>query len=497
MNSTLKNLAKRFKVHHYVAFAAVLAIGIFNAVTIYSPIIKQNNREKNITETFETWWEEEGAAQFMAVGLTADDKLKQEEFEQYRERYLQQNHTYIVEDRVKEMRQEFRKWWEIGGGKEDYVKEHSTYPNERDFNREQDKWIKAYTSKFPRYGLAFVPKDQNYGQLFTTWFLFPGMASFLVFAVLFLFSFTLLCRRWGSAITTGIFIGIALIGALPVQMLTFTSFFDHYADSRYMGASLALAFLLGATSFHPRKGEIPHWVIATSVLGAMLDMLLNWKLYSGIFGAVAALTPVLFALGALAGLKIPERVKSQKELANEAIENRLRRSAGTNLAAERKVKNRQMFDSGFNEVKAGRIENAQRIIAQAVSSILQEHPVVPEDVLLVAEKLTSPDTYVDFPSLQWLEWGESAKNKNVMDAALLLLEKGLKLEKNANIARRALYNIGEIRILRGIDREEGVRRLNQVIEMNGNDILAAQSKKLLERVAPKKPKAGPANPFSR
>lgn len=497
MKDSLKKLVKRFKMHHYVAFVAVLSVGIFNAVTIYSPIIKQNNREKNIAETFNKWWEEEGAAQFQAVGLKADEKTRAEEFEQFRDRYLQQNRTYIVEDRVKEMRQEFRTWWEIGGGKEDYVKEHKTYPNERDFNREQDKWIKAYTSKFPRYGLAFIPKDQNYGQLFTTWLLFPGMVSFLIFAVLFLFSYTLLCRRWGAAIATGIFVGIALIGALPVQVLTFTSFFDHYADSRYMGASLALAFMLGATCFHPRKGEVPHHVIAICVLGALLDMIANWKLYSGIFGAVAALTPALFALGALAGFKIPERTKSQRELANEALENRLRRNTGSNAVADRKAKNRQMFENGFTEVKAGRIENAQRIIAQAVSSILQEHPVVPEDVLLVAERLTGPDTYIDFPSLQWLEWGESAKNKNVMDAALLLLEKGLKLEKNANIARRALYNIGEIRILRGIDRDEGVRRLKQVIDMNGNDILAAQSKKLLEKVAQKKPKANPANPFSR
>ena len=69
-----KKFFTRLRVHHYIAFAVVFGIGIFNAVTALSPMMSQKELESNIEKSFEKWWAEEGAAQFRTVGLTDDEK---------------------------------------------------------------------------------------------------------------------------------------------------------------------------------------------------------------------------------------------------------------------------------------------------------------------------------------------------------------------------------------------------------------------------------------
>ena len=91
--------------------------------------------------------------------------------------------------------------------------------------------------------------------------------------------------------------------------------------------------------------------------------------------------------------------------------------------------------------------------------------------------------YVEISSNQWLEWGEIAKAKNAPKAAVKLLKKGLSLEKDRNFARRALFILGETCIRNKIELEDGKKRLQKVIEMNGNDILAKQAQKILESIA--------------
>ena len=240
--NAVKKFLRGLMVRHYVVFALVLGIGVFNAVTALSPAMKQQKRERNIEKTFEKWWEEEGAAQFIVVGLKADEKTKAEEFEQFRERYLKQNHTFVVEDRIVEMKKEFREWWEIGGGKEQYIQEHKIYPDERHFKAECDAWIKKYTDKQPRYGLAFVPKYAEYDRLLTSWLLMPGILSFILFAAIFPFAFFRLAERWGIWVAAGLAALALLAGGVVVDALASTSFFDHYAVDRYMGASAAVAF---------------------------------------------------------------------------------------------------------------------------------------------------------------------------------------------------------------------------------------------------------------
>ena len=74
--SGIKKYTKRLKAHHYIVFAVVLAIGIFNAITALAPIFQQRELEKNIALSFEKWWQEEGIPKFMIVGLPVNDSAR-------------------------------------------------------------------------------------------------------------------------------------------------------------------------------------------------------------------------------------------------------------------------------------------------------------------------------------------------------------------------------------------------------------------------------------
>ncbi len=475
----MNKYTRRIKVYHYIAFAAILAIGIFNAVTALAPVMQQRELEKNIALSFEKWWQEEGAPRFKVIGLPVNDSARAVEFEQYRERVLSSGKSFDVEERIKAKRKEFREWWEIGGGKEEYIAEHGTYPKEAHFERELYKFLKAYKDQFPRYAMAFTPKDGEYGRLLTCWFLFPSWASFILFAIFFLFAFARLSDRWGVIITLTSFFALALFGGCVVDVLTSTSFFSPYVAERYMGASIALAFLLGATAFDKEKGNITALVRGTAIFGLVLDFAVNWFVNLGIFRAVAFASLLFFALGAVAGIKMPKRRKSLSEQRNEALKTRMQRTAQRNITAERHAKTRENIDEGFSAAQKSHYDVAKICLCQAMTALLQEQPLDHETLKKTAERIVSPSLYIDVPSTQWIEWGGTAKSRGCAEAALFLLEKGLALEKDPKIARRALYTIGEIRIRYGIEPEEGKQRLEKVIELDDRDLLATQAKKLL------------------
>ena len=483
----IKNFFRGLKIHHYVILGLVLAIGIFNAVTALSPQIKQKQRESNIEKVFEQWWETEGAKQFESVGLKADEKTRNEEFEQFRDRYLKENGTFVIEDRIEEMKKEFREWWEIKGGKEDFTKEKGYYPKENDFIREQNKWIKNFTDKNIRYRLAFVPEEGEYDRLLTSWILFPGVLSFLIFAGFFFFAYYRLSDRWGILPAVGIALGLILLGGVLVSCFTATSFFDHYAVERYMGCSVALCFMLGAVAFPPSNDKVSLLTKAVAMAGVVLDVLVNWGLNGGVFGAVGLASLVAFGLGALAGSKIPRRLKTLQEHQADALAERLKKNATANPLAARKAHNRALIDKGLDEANKAHYESAQRILSQALTAMLQEHPIDAPAVKKLADLMTSPSVFIEVPSAQWLEWGETAKSKTSLDSALVLLEKGLSLETNVTLARRALYNIGEIRVNRNWDLDQGVARLKKVLELGDGDILAVQARKMLAKAESLKP----------
>ena len=478
--SNIIALLKKVKPVHYLVVLAILGIGIFNGVTGIMPQIKQDRYEKGIEKSFDKWWEEEGANQFKVVGIEPTEKIRQEEFEQFRNRAFALKPSYIVEDRVEVMKKDFREWWEIRGGKEEFIAKHNRYPSESDFRHELAEWIDNYTDKFARYNMAFVPKKEQYDRLFTSWILFPSVWSYILFAILFVFTLVQLEKRWQWFILWGCIVGWALFGGVLVSVMTGTSFFDHYSGERYMGMSLTIAFLLGATAFAPRKELTSQALSAVCFAGLLLDMAVNWFVNPNIFGAVTVLSPIAFGAGAFAGLKIETRRKTRYELKQEALQERARRIASRNPMAEMKNKTRTMIQSGIENAKGGRPEQAYSLLTQSMVQLLQEHPIDKALVISLADNMNK--LYIEISSNQWLEWGEIAKAKNAPEAAIMLLKKGLSLEKDKNFARRALYTLGETCVTNKIELEDGIKRLQKVIEMNSTDILAKQAQRILDNV---------------
>jgi hypothetical protein len=254
-----------------------------------------------------------------------------------------------------------------------------------------------------------------------------------------------------------------------------------------MGASVALCFMLGAVASPPSNDKVSALTKGIAIAGVALDVLVNFALNGGIFGAVGMASLVTFGLGALTGSKIPRRLKTIQEHQADALAERLKKNAAANPMAARKARNRALIDQGLDEANKAHFESAQRILSQAMNALLQEHPVDAPTIKKLADLMTSPSVFIEVPSAQWLEWGETAKSKTSLDSALVLLEKGLSLETNVTLARRALYNIGEIRVNKNWDLEQGIARLNKVLELGDGDILAVQARKMLDKAESLKP----------
>ena len=96
-------------------------------------------------------------------------------------------------------------------------------------------------------------------------------------------------------------------------------------------------------------------------------------LNGGIYGAVGLVSLVAFGLGVVAGQKIPQRLKTVKEVQADQLAQRLKKNAGANLFAERKAHNRALIDKGLEEAQKAHYESAQRLLSQALTAMLQAH----------------------------------------------------------------------------------------------------------------------------
>lgn len=491
-----KKKLRKMKARHIVLLVLLISLGVFNATTALSPQMKQAKREKNIERIFNQWWEEERKGQFILVGLTPTDKIKQEEFDQYRERYLKQNDSYIVEEQIARLRPDFREWWENKGGKQEFEKKNGRYPKERDFENEFRIWSYNISDKDIRYKLAFVPIRENIECIMSSLILSPGVISFLIFLVYFFFAYNKLQRRFGAIVTLLFFFGAAFAGGFMVLGLTETSFFYHYTASRYMGQSIPLAFLLGCASFSNRN-DISSKVRQISISGVILNALADAFLYQGIFLTTAIAAPVFFGLGCVTGLKMPTRKLSQREQFADSLEERIERNTSRNLMAELKATTRKLFEEACDKGQKGFYEAGQQMLCKSMTYLLQERPFDMPMLKEILGKMEDPAMFFEVPSIQWFEWGGAAKRNGIPEAAIILLEKGLPLEKNETTARRALYSIGEMRLANKIGWAKGLEQLNKVIKIRNDDILASQAQRLLDKAAAQQEKAATESAFRR
>ena len=474
MKKALKILLKPFrffKVHHYLTLLAIFAIGVFNFETTLDPQIQELRQKKEIYESFEKWWNEERSQEFKNVGLNPNDTIKAQEFELYKERYKVENPTPIIEDRIEEMKGEFLDWWENQGGKEQYAAEHGNFPTDKQYEAELKKWINNYTDKFIRYRWAYIPSRGNSESFLTCGLLLPSLWSFIFFAVCFMFALIQLEQRWNTLFVYAYAIVITIISGFFVDILVNTSFFEHFASQRYIGVSLMLCFLLGANTFDKEKDAIPSYVCKISEFGLAISMAIDWFLNPGIFNAVAVESPIFFALGGVAGYFMPHRSENDS---TQTTDNAQR--AEETVSPGERIRN--MITKGLEAANNGETENAARILQYGLTALLREEPVKFQDVKDAANKIAG--SYAEFPSLQWLEWGATAKQKNIPEAAIVLLEKGIAKEKDATLIRRAHLDIGELRIKTKLDINVAMEHLEKVLKEKDDDKLAEQAKKLME-----------------
>ena len=459
-----------FKFHHYVTLLAIAVLGVFNFQTTLNPTIQQIRQEKDIHESFDKWWEEERAQEFKNVGLTPNDTIKMQEFELYKERYQVEHPTPIIEERIEQIKVEFLEWWENQGGKEQYAAEHGSYPTDKQYEAELKKRIYNYTDKFIRYRWAYQPSRGNTESFLTCSLLVPSIWSYIFFAVFFMFALMQLEKRWHAFFVYVYAVVIAIISGFFVDLLVDTSFFGQFASQRYMGVSLMLCFLLGANVFDKEKDAIPSYVSKISQLALAGSMAIDWFLNPGIFNAVAVESPLFFALGGLAGYAMPHRADGgAKQVVTE------QKNEETVTPGEH---TRKMIENGLQAASNGETENAARLLQYGLTALLQEEPVKFMEVKDAVNKIAM--SYAEIPSTQWIEWGATAKQKNIPEAAITLLEKGLAKETDAAIIRRAHFDIGELRIQTKSDVNAAMEHLSKVIKENDSDTLAEQAKKLME-----------------
>jgi len=460
-----------FKFHHYLTLLAFVAIGILNLQTTFNPTIQKIRQEKDIRESFESWWNEERAQEFKNVGLTPDDKIKAQEFTLYKERYQIENPTPVIEDRIEEMKGEFLEWWENQGGKEQYATEHGSFPTDKQYEAELKKWINNYTDKFIRYRWAYIPSRSNTESFLTCSLLFPSVWSFAFAIVAFMFVLMQLEKRWNTLFVYAYAIVIAIISGFFVDLLMGTSFFAPFVTQRYMGVSLMLCFLLGANTFDKEKDCIPSYVCKISEFALVVSMAIDWFLNPGIFNAVAVESPFFFALGGVAGYYMPHRSDEESSKPTQVV----REPEETITPGER---TRQMINKGLDAANNGEKENAARLIQYGLTALLQEEPAKFNEVKDTVNKVIN--SYIELPSMQWIEWGTIAKQKKIPEAAITLLEKGIAKESDAGLVRRAHLDIGELRIQTKSNVNAAMEHLEKVLKENDSDKLAEQAKKLME-----------------
>lgn len=446
----------------------ILVLGIENVLVQYSPKIKQWSRERKIVAHFDSYWEKEGAKVFRDVGVEPTEKIYREELESYLKKYREANPPLVPEERIAKMKDDFRAWWETGG-KNSYVANKQS-PDEKLYQSELKRYIKGYTKDLPLYNIAYVPEDSSVGAVFTCWTLTPGIVSFVLFAAGLLLSVQVLSKRWGALQTSILWVAGILVGGFAFVGTLSLSYFTRYSTTPFMGASIALALMLGMTAFGPKR-ETSRKVSAVAIVIAAIDVLVNWNLNPNLYGWAAILEVPFFGLGALAGIKLPRLTEQGKAARREEAGNVVRRD-------QKEVLRENLKDAADLANKA-EYDHAAKIYTEKFGLLLKENPIDAPTVEEVLDSLLYPRFFFPIPGMQWLAWANEAEKKGLTKAAIALYEKGLNTELDARTRRRGLFYVGSLRIKTSNDAEKGRAELEEAIAIESSDILAAEARKLL------------------
>lgn len=465
----------RFSSARWVLVFFVISIVSVNLLVWGKPFIENQKREKKIQVVFDTFWNKEGADKFKRVGLEPTRELYLEEFNAYREKFLSKNPPLDPNIRVQKMTEDFKTWWETGGNLS-YVNQ-GIAPTKELYNTELKRRLKAYTDTQLLFTMPLIPAEENLEKLFSYWILFPSFISLFIFVVVFIFASFILEKRWGLYKTLGIFLLANLTGGFMTYLLSSTSFFHSFSNDYLKGSSLGLAVLLGGVSMGYYKKAVPKVVLFFASLLFSMDVLCNWFYNERIYIVVAILSFAFLGVGVLLGLKIPPRKKTKQELQKGLLLEKKKNNG--DLYLEKKKKTRENIEEGLKAAKNAEFEAASEFLSKGVQALLQESPLDEKFIESIASQITHSSFFIELPSIQWQEWGNTANNKKLPKVALLFLEKALTIEKEAIHARRTLFQIGEIRLHYKLNPEEGIQRLRKVVELNGDDFVARQANKLM------------------
>lgn len=475
------NKLKAFLKEQSLTFHIFLGISIITLIMQcaleYGPSWEESSRLSKQKILFQEYWEKEGAAKFQAVGLTPSKELYEEELQSYLSKYIEKNPSIVPDKRVQEMKSEFREWWETGGSRSFAVQ--NINPDKRLYHKEETKHIKSYTDKKFLYRVRLNTEEPEWNQISLHWLLFPNIWLFVLQCVSLIFIANKVEVRFGKWIGAPFLISSQIIGSLLLLLLSQTSFFANNSYE-FVGLGLGIAFMLGSICREPSGKPAEKLILFPASALLFINILLFWFTCTQIYVAAIILSILLFVLGTFVGRYYPVPKKSKKELAAEKQKEK-ENAPKQNFVEQRKKKTRAMLDEGFSCAMRGDFALAGNYISEAMHSLLLETEADKETVTDIAKKIVNPSLYIEITSIQWHEWGTSAYQKKLYEAALLFLEKSLVSEKDPKMARKAMFLIGEIRISQSILPEEGLQRLNKVIEMNDSDIFAIQAKKIIQK----------------
>ena len=250
------------------------------------------------------------------------------------------------------------------------------------------------------------------------------------------------------------------------------SYFDRYAYMPYMGMSLSMAMLLGIAAFGP-KNDVSKLSTAGAILTLAVDVLTNWNANPNLYGWVAILEIAFFGIGAFLGFKVPRltggSVKSKKSVVIEEV------------AVNPKVRTREDLKEALDLANKAEYEHASLILSKSFIQLLRENPLDIPTIEKTVESMLYPHFFFTMPGLMWMSWEAEAAKKKLPRIAIDLYEKGASIEQDTKNRRRGLFCAADLRLREHLEEDKGREELEKVIQMDSDDILAAEARKLLAK----------------